>query len=73
MPFRPLNREQTWLLPPTLDELLPQDHPARFVAEFVDGVAQGGWVNLGIGLEGSRWEPQRTIRGCCSACGSTGL
>ena len=52
MPFRPLNREQTWLLPPTLDELLPQDHPARFVAEFVDGVVRGGRGDLGIGLEG---------------------
>ncbi len=51
MPFRPLNREQTWLLPPTLDELLPQDHPARFVAEFVVGVSRGGWGDLEIGLE----------------------
>lgn len=25
MPLRPVNREQAWLLPPALDELLPQD------------------------------------------------
>ena len=36
MPLREMRREQAWLLPPSLDELLPLDHPARFVAEFVD-------------------------------------
>ena len=38
MPLRQVKREQAWLLPPTLDDLLPKDHPARFVAAFVDGL-----------------------------------
>jgi hypothetical protein len=38
MRLRPFNREQAWLLPLTLDELIPADHPGRFVAAFVDSL-----------------------------------
>ena len=34
--FRPINRETGFLLPPSVDEWLPQRHLARFVVEVVD-------------------------------------
>src|SRR5215217_131144 len=52
MPIRPFSREQTFLFPPTLGELVPADHPARYVAAFVDGLGRAGWGELGIATEG---------------------
>ena len=52
MPLRPVNRDQAWLLPPTLGDLLPENHSARFVAAFVDGLDRVGWAGMEIDLDG---------------------
>ena len=52
MPVRPFSREQQWLLPPSLDDAMATDHPARFVAAFVDAIDTETWVEMGIVLRG---------------------
>jgi transposase len=36
--FRPINRDMDFLLPPSVDEWLPQRHLARFVVEVIEGL-----------------------------------
>ena len=52
MPLRPEQRDQAWLLPPALDDLLSHDHPARFVAAVVDGLDRADWAEMEIAVDG---------------------
>jgi len=36
--FRPINRDMDFLMPPSVDEWLPQRHLARFVADVIEGL-----------------------------------
>lgn len=36
--FHPVDRQTGYLLPPSVDEWLPENHLARFIVEVVDGL-----------------------------------
>ncbi|MCP5139092.1 MAG: hypothetical protein H6979_04490 [Chromatiales bacterium] len=46
--FRPLSRDTGFLLPPSVDEWLPQRNLARFVVEMVDQLEMSALVNAYI-------------------------
>ena len=53
MPFKEMSGEQAWLLPPSLEEPVAPDHPARSVAEFVYALGQKGRAELDVHMEGA--------------------
>lgn len=54
MPQRPFTRDQTFLLPPSLDDWVPATHPVRFVGAWLDGLDGADWAALGIELTPAR-------------------
>ena len=41
--FRPINRDVDFLLPPSVQDWLPEGHLAHRVVEVVDGLDRGGF------------------------------
>jgi transposase len=55
--FRPINRDTGFLLPPSVDEWLPQRHLARFVVEVIDGLDLSGLVKDYRGSGSASYHP----------------
>lgn len=55
--FRPINRNTGFLLPPSVDEWLPQWHLARFVVEVVDGLDLSELVKAYRGSGSASYHP----------------
>jgi transposase len=58
MPQRPFSRDEPWELPASIEELVPEDHPVRFVACFVDSLPPSAWDALAIREAASRGAPR---------------
>jgi len=55
--FRPINRDTGFLLPPSVDEWLPQRHLARFVVEVVDQLDLSELVKAYRGTGSASYHP----------------
>jgi transposase len=55
--FRPINRNTGFLLPPSVDEWLPERHLARFVVEIVDGLDLSEMVKAYRGSGSASYHP----------------
>ena len=58
--YKPYNQGEQWLLPPSLDELVPQNHFVRIVSKTVDELEMKKYLH-----ETQKEEQADTIRSCC--------
>src|SRR3974390_2563390 len=55
--FRPTDRETGFLMPPSVDEWLPEQHLARFIVEVVEGMDLGGMSGSYRGSGSASYHP----------------
>jgi transposase len=55
--FRPINRDTGFLLPPSVDEWLPERHLARYVVEVIDQLDLSGMVKAYRGSGSASYHP----------------
>ena len=59
--FRPINRDTGFLLPPSVDEWLPERHLARFVVEVVDQLDLSAMVKAYRGSGSASYHPSMLL------------
>jgi transposase len=55
--FRPTDRETGFLMPPSVDEWLPEQHLARFIVEVVEGLDLRGMSGSYRGSGSASYHP----------------
>ena len=55
--FRPIDRQTGFLLPPSVDEWLPETHLARFVVEVIDGLDLSAMIKSYRGSGSASYHP----------------
>jgi transposase len=59
--FRPVDRDTGFLLPPSVDEWLPEKHLARFVVEVIDGLDLGRMARAYRGSGSASYHPSMLL------------
>jgi transposase len=59
--FRPINRDMDFLMPPSVDEWLPERHFVRFVVEVVEGLDLRAMSRSYRGSGGASYSPRRLL------------
>src|SRR5271165_6003003 len=59
--FRDFDRRTAFLLPPSVDEWLPERHLARFVVEVIDGLDLGGMIRAYRGSGSAAHHPRMLL------------
>ena len=59
--FRDVDRQTAFLLPPSVDEWLPERHLARFVVEVIDGLDLGGMIGAYRGSGSAAHHPRMLL------------
>ncbi len=60
--FKPYVQNQVWLLPPSLGELIPPDHPVRLVNDAVDKLALDSLLSTYKGGGSSSYHPRMLLK-----------